>query len=187
MSKIGFIFLSSNQLPINKSKPHSVYLSCVTLLKFFNNDFKKKGIFLMDKTFKKYSYKNLRETLNLNFNIDNKNIQDIVTLPKKIKKVTIYLVLLKTAKIKNTKLQIESKLTNYQVFIENVLLPYKLPSNFSETIKNNLDIDLFSLIKDYHKNNQIHKINIYDNENDYCNIYLNDIIDALVELISFNA
>lgn len=186
MSKIGFIFLSSKQLPINKSKPHNTYLSCITLLKFFNNDFEKKGIFLMDKTFKKYSYKNLRDTLNLNFNIDNNNIQDIITLPKKIKKVTIYLVLLKPTKIKHTKLQIETKLFNYQVFIDNLLLPYKLPDNFSEIV-NKSDIDLFSLIKQYHKDNTIHKINIYDNINYCCCIYLNDIIDSLVDLITLNA
>jgi hypothetical protein len=182
MAKVGFILLSTKQIPINNPSSDKIYLSCLSQLKVFNEDIQKSGIFLVDKIVKRYSFKLLKEQVNTLFNIESKYITDIIVLPKKIKKTNIYLVVLDNNKLKKIRTQIESKHENLKVNIENSLLQFKLPENYSKLT----ELDLFELIKTFHNTRsyidlkKCLKINIYEYDRLINSIYLCDIIEGLL-------
>ena len=178
MSKIGFIFLSNNQLPIKTPCPDRIFLTCLTFFHFFNKHLGRSGITLLERTTKRYSYKLLKETITNEFNINMKYIIDIITLPKKTKNTTLYLVLLD-----NNITSLKTKNEKYIINNNNLLVQYKIPPL-------NDEYDLFTLISNFHRNNsgmdysKMSKINIYDSEELKFSIFLKDIVNALVGVIN---
>tara|TARA_B100001093_G_C26498053_1_gene872007 strand:+ start:183 stop:758 length:576 start_codon:yes stop_codon:yes gene_type:complete len=185
MSKVGFILLSTKQLPINNPTSDKIYLSCLSQLKVFNKDIQKSGIFLVDKIVKKYSFKLLQEQVNSLFNVESKYITDIIVLPKKFKKTNIYLVVLDNNKLNKIRSKIESKQENLIVNIENSLLQFKLPKNYNDVT----ELDLFELIKSFHNANiykKYLKINIYEYDRLINSVYICDIIEGLLGINKLN-
>mgnify|MGYP000698519823 CR=1 FL=1 len=185
MSKVGFILLSTKQIPINNPTSNKIYLTCLSQLKVFNKDIQKSGIFLVDKIVKKYSFKLLKEQVYTLFNIESKYIMDIIVLPKKMKKTNIYLVILDNYKLNQIRSKIESKHENLIVNIENSLLQFKLPKNYNDVT----ELDLFELIKKFHNANiykKYLKINIYEYDRLINSIYICDIIEGLIGINKLN-
>ena len=182
--KIGFIFLFSNQLQLKPYSPENkewyekkILLHSIGLV---NLIFKTGEELIKTSIIKEIESKKHISSIILNeFNLKKSYILDFNPIPKKLvkskeKNLTIYVVVLDN-KFENKILNLLKESLNAKIFIDRILLSFKLKSIDTDSP------DIFTAIKNYSKNKKLYsrEIQLSDlNQSNY-KITLNNVIEGL--------
>ena len=182
--KIGFVFLFSNQLQLKPYSPENkecyekkTLLHSVGLV---NLIFKTEEGLIKTSIIKEIESKKHISSIILNeFNLKKSYILDFNPIPKKLvkskeKNLTIYVVVL-NHKFENKILNLLKESLNAKIFVDRMLLSFKLESIDADSP------DIFTAIKNYSKNKNLYsrEIQISDLKQTNYKITLNNVIEGL--------